>query len=123
MPGYHGAGRSAEHQGGKNMQQVGKWAFIVGFGLAVIAAFVTQVSWMYWLLAVLGVVVGFLNITAEETKGFLIAAIALILSATSVQAIPLVGEIVTRIMANVVAFMSAAVLVVALKSLFESAKD
>ena len=105
------------------MKQVGKWAFIAGFALAVIAAFVTQVSWIYWLLAVLGVVVGFLNITAEETKGFLIAAIALILSATSVQAIPLVGEIVTRVMANVVAFMSAAVLVVALKSLFESAKD
>jgi hypothetical protein len=105
------------------MQQVGKWAFIVGIVLAVLAAFVTQVGWIYWALAVLGLVVGFLNVTAEETRGFLLAAIALILSATAVQGIPLIGEIVTRIMGNVVAFMSAAVLVVALKSLFETAKD
>jgi hypothetical protein len=106
-----------------DMGQVGKWAFIAGFVLAVVAAFITQVSWMYWLLAVLGLVVGFLNVTAEETKGFLLAAIALMLSATSVQAIPLVGEVVTTVMANLVAFIAAAVLVVALKTLFETAKD
>jgi hypothetical protein len=105
------------------MSQVGKWAFIGGIVLAVIAAFVTQLSWIYWALAVLGVIVGFLNVTAEESRGFLLAAVALILSASAVQAIPLVGETVTTIMANVVAFMSAAVLIVALKSLFETAKD
>ncbi len=105
------------------MGQLGKWAFIVGIVLSVISAFITQVGWMYWGLAVLGLVVGFLNITAEETKGFLLAAIALVLSASSVQGIPWVGETVTQIMGNLVAFMSAAVLVVALKSLFESAKD
>lgn len=105
------------------MGQVGKWAFIVGIVLAVIASFVSQMSWIYWVLAVLGLVVGFLNVTAEETRGFLLAAVALILSASSVQGIPLIGETVTRIMGNLVAFMSAAVLVVALKSLFESAKD
>jgi hypothetical protein len=105
------------------MEQLGKWAFIVGIILSVIAGFVIQFGWIYWALAVLGLVVGFLNITAEETKGFLLAAIALVLSASSVQGIPLVGEVVTQIMGNLVAFMSAAVLVVALKSLFESAKD
>lgn len=105
------------------MQKLGKWAFIAGIVLAVIAAFLTQVSWIYWVLAVLGVIVGFLNVTAEETRGFLLAAIALILSATSVQAIPYIGQMVTHIMANVVAFIAAAVLVVALKALFETAKD
>jgi hypothetical protein len=105
------------------MGQLGKWAFIGGIVLSGVAAFVTQVAWMYWGLAVLGLVVGFLNITAEETKGFLLAAVALILSASSVQGIPLVGELVTQIMGNLVAFMSAAVLIVALKSLFESAKN
>jgi hypothetical protein len=78
---------------------------------------------MYWVLAVLGLVVGFLNVTAEETRGFLLAAIALILSATSVRAIPFIGELVTQIMSNVVAFIAAAVLVVSLKALFETAKD
>jgi hypothetical protein len=95
----------------------------VGIVLCLILAFVTQVAWIYWVLAVLGLVVGFLNITAEETRGFLLAAIGLVLSATAVQAIPLIGVLVTRIMANVVAFIAAAVLVVALKTLFETAKD
>jgi len=105
------------------MGQLGKWAFIGGIVLAVVAAFVSQLSWVYWALAVLGLVVGFLNVTADETKGFLLSAVALILSASAVQGIPLVGELVTAIMGNLVAFMSAAVLVVALKSLFETAKD
>ncbi len=105
------------------MQTLGKWAFIIGIVLAVIAAFVTQVAWIYWILAVLGLIVGFLNITAEESRGFLLAAIGLILSATAVQGIPLIGEVVTRVMANIVAFIAAAVLVVALKALFETARD
>ena len=105
------------------MGQLGKWAFIGGIVLAVVAAFVSQTTWIYWVLAVLGLVVGFLNVTAEETKGFLLSAVALILSASAVQGIPLVGEMVTAVMGNLVAFMSAAVLVVALKSLFETAKD
>jgi hypothetical protein len=105
------------------MHLIGKWAFIVGIVLCLILAFVTQVAWIYWVLAVLGLVVGFLNITAEETRGFLLAAIGLVLSATAVQAIPLIGDLVTRIMANVVAFIAAAVLVVALKTLFATAKD
>ena len=57
------------------MGQVGKWAFIGGIVLAVVAAFVTQTTWIYWVLAVLGLVVGFLNVTAEETKGFLLSAV------------------------------------------------
>ncbi len=105
------------------MQTLGKWAFIIGIILAVIAAFVTQVPWIYWILAVLGLIVGFLNITVEETKGFLLAAIGLILSATAVQGIPLIGQMVTRVMGNIVAFIAAALLVVALKALFETAKD
>ena len=105
------------------MGQIGRYAFVAGFALAVVAAFFTQVAWMYWLLAVLGLVVGFLNITDKETHGFLLAAIALILSSTAVLGIPFVGETVTTIVANLVAFMAAAVLVVALKALFEVAKD
>ena len=45
------------------------------------------------------------------------------LSASSVMAIPLIGTAVTAIVANVVAFIAAAVLIVSLKALFEVAKD
>ena len=105
------------------MGQAGKWAFIVGFVVCVVAGLVVVESWMYWVLAVLGLIVGFMNITGEETKTFLLAAIGLMLSASSVMAIPLIGTAVTAVVANVVAFIAAAVLVVSLKALFEVAKD
>ena len=105
------------------MGQMGRYAFIAGLVIAFLAALFTQVSWFYWVLAVLGLVVGFMNVTGEESRGFLLAAIGLILSATSIQVIPFVGDVAAYIAGNLVAFIAPAVLVVALKSLFETAKD
>ena len=105
------------------MDKIGKWAFIVGFVLSVVAGLLVAEVWMYWVMLVLGLVVGFLNVTAEVSQSFLLSAIALMLSATSVLAIPYIGEGVTSVVANLVAFIAPAVLVVALKSLFETAKD
>jgi len=105
------------------MENMGKWAFIVGFVICIVAGLLIAAPWMYWVLAILGLIVGFMNVTASETKGFLLAAIGLMLSATSVVAIPMIGVAVTAVLYNIVTFISAAVLVVALKSLFEIAKD
>ena len=105
------------------MEKIGKWAFIVGFVLAAVAGLGIQATWIAWVLVVLGLVVGFLNVTAQESRGFLLAAIGLMLSATAVQSIPFVGEMVTRIVSNIIVFIAPAVLVVALKALFETAKD
>ncbi len=104
------------------MKQAGKYAFIAGLVLAALAGFV-QLPWIWWVLAVLGVIVGLLNVTASETRGFLLAAIGLILSASSIQQLPYVGDKLTVILGNVVVFIGPALLVVALKSLFETAKD
>ncbi len=104
------------------MDQIGKYAFIAGVVLAAVAGFIEQ-PWVWWVLAVLGLVVGFLNVTGEETRGFLLAAIGLILSASSIQQLPFIGETLTVIMGNIVVFIGPAVLLVALKSLFEVAKD
>lgn len=104
------------------MKQVGKYAFIAGLALAILAGFWQQ-PWMWWLLAILGLIVGFLNVGAGETRSFLLAAIGLILSASSIQQLPYVGDTLTGILGNVVVFISPAVLIVALKSLFETAKD
>lgn len=100
---------------------MGKWAFIVGLVIAVLAAFLGDMTWIYWLLPILGVVVGFLNITEAESRAFLIAGIALLLSASSVQSLPL-GVVLARIMGNLLVFIAPAVVVVALKSLLETAR-
>jgi hypothetical protein len=105
------------------MLQLGKWAFIVGFVICVVAGLVIAEPWMYWVLAVLGIVVGFMNISELETRTFLLAAIGLMLSASSVLALPVIGVAVTKVVANLVVFIAAAVLVVSLKSLFDVAKD
>ena len=104
------------------MENVGKFAFIAGMVLAALAGFV-ELPWIWWVLAVLGLIVGFLNVTGSETRGFLLAAIGLMLSASSIQQLPYIGDTLTEILANVVVFIGPALLVVAVKSLFEIAKD
>lgn len=105
------------------MANVGKWAFIVGMVVAVVGGAGFGQSWFGWLLAVLGLVVGFLNVSDRESFKFLLASIALIVAANAVGGLPYVGGYATAIIANLITFMSAAVLVVAIKSLFELAKD
>lgn len=104
------------------MQHVGKWAFIVGLLIAVVAGVGFNQPWFAWVLAILGLIVGLLNITAEETQRFLLAAIGLMLSATAIQSVPWVGDYGTQILGYVVSFIGAAVLVVALRALFVTAK-
>lgn len=104
------------------MENLGKYAFLAGVGLAIVLAFVSIPNG-YLILSVLGLVVGFLNITSDETQGFLIAAIALMLTATSIRVLPGVGELLGEMASNLSAFVAPAALLVALKSLFESSKD
>ena len=100
---------------------IGKWAFIIGLAIAIIAGFVV-LPYVTLILVVLGLIVGVLNITDKETKDFLIAAIALTVGATSLNALPAIGAIATTIMANIVAFVVPAALLVALKSVYSLAK-
>ena len=105
------------------MEKVGKYSFIVGLILALLATFMHNQTWTFWVMAVIGLIVGFLNVTSEETNTFLLASIALILSASALQTIPVVGEMTTEMIANVLAFLGSAVLVVAVKAIISTAKD
>ncbi len=104
---------------------VGKWAFIIGVVLAIIAGFVA-IPFTAFVLAVLGLVVGFLNITTKETNNFLMAAIALlVLGAASLGAIgevtvlKMVAEWVESILTNIIAFVAPAALVVSLEAIYK----
>ena len=105
-----------------NRETVGKWAFIIGLVVAVLAGLFFQPAWVIWILAILGVIVGLLNITAEETRSFLLAAIALTLSATALNTIPVVGRALGFVLPFVVTFVAGAMIVVALKELFATAR-
>ena len=106
-----------------SMEKIGRWAFIAGIVLAVLAGLVVvDVYWVTWVLAILGLVVGFLNISTKETQGFLLPAVALALSASAVRSLPMVGFVLTNILDNAVIFISAAMLLVAIRALLETAR-
>ena len=105
-----------------NRERIGKWAFIIGLVIAVLAGLFFQPEGVIWVLAFLGVLVGFLNVAAEETRGFLLASIALTLSATALNTLPVVGTALSLVLPFVVAFVAGGMIVVALKELFQTAR-
>jgi zinc transporter ZupT len=106
-----------------NRATIGKWAFIIGLVIAVLAGLFYQPDWAIWVLAILGVIVGLLNVTSEDTRGFLLAAIALTLSATALNTIPVIGTALSYVLPFVVAFVAGGMIVVALKELFQTARQ
>ena len=105
-----------------NTAKIGKWAFIIGLVVAVLAGLLFQPGWAIWVLAILGLIVGLLNVTAEDTRSFLLASIALTLSATALNTLPVVGTALSFILPFVVAFVAGATIVIALKELFQAAR-
>ena len=100
------------------MHKLGKWAFVVGVLVSILSGFIVWDVTTIVLIA-LGLVVGFLNISQKEAEKFLIAAISLLIIGTaSFSAILLNGSAGTTqaILNNFVSFVSAAALVVALKT-------
>lgn len=107
------------------MAKLGSTAFVVGVLLAIVAGLLPQLQtsdWLSWVFVALGLLVGFLNVTAKETTEFLTAAIALLVVGAA-GSLPSFGPIVLSILSNIVAFVAPAALVVALKAMWELAKD
>ena len=110
-----------------DLSVVGKWSFLGGLVLCLLTGFIA-VPMVALVLFVLGLVVGFLNITAKETEKFLIAAVAIIvLGVASVQTLSILGTVVgdalNTVLASFIAFVGAAALVVAVKAIVELEKN
>jgi hypothetical protein len=105
------------------MEKIGKYSFIAGLIISALAGIGLTQSWVPWVLAVLGLVVGFLNVAEKEVQNFLLAAIGLIMSASAIAVLPFVGGMLTDILGYLVVFIAPAVLVVAVKGLLATAKD
>ncbi len=103
--------------------RTGHWAFLIGIVLAIIAGFVPQLQTptVTWVLVLLGLIVGLLNITAKETQEFLIAAVGLVIAADAAADIIALGLTMSVILGNIVTFVFPAALLVALKSIWQLA--
>lgn len=62
------------------MDKLGNWAFIIGFIIAILAGLVMSslTILVVSVLVILGIIVGFLNVTQKEATPFLVASIALL---------------------------------------------
>jgi len=107
-------------------QQMGSWAFILGVVIAILSGLVQAAAvnmpgeeFIPLVLVILGVIVGFLNISDREITDFLVAALSLLavaVSAAGLNVIPYIGGYLVAIVNNVAVFVAPAVLIVALKA-------
>ncbi len=108
--------------------KVGHYSFVGGLLICVIAGLLQAQNIFFSLgILVLGIVVGFLNITAKEVTPFLVATVALILAGSAdFQMLNIIfnplGTVMTSIFAFIKLFVAPAILVVSLKSIIKLAR-
>jgi len=134
----------------KMMSKIGSWAFIIGIIIALIVGlyhattiegkigagfFGTETGgWIAWLLAVLGAIIGILaalgkgTITKNETSGFLIAGIAIVVMGGVFVGwnniiTPWIGSLLSGVSMALSIFVAPAVGILAIKAIWDMGKD
>ncbi|MBS3096275.1 hypothetical protein J4480_02440 [Candidatus Woesearchaeota archaeon] len=115
-------------------KQIGNYSFIIGVIIAVVLGLAAPMlgaaaAWLWSLLIVLGLVVGFLNISGKETKEFLWVTVVLVVVAYAGSAqieswsnVELIGPYLKAIFDSILAFVVPATVVVGLKDVWDLAK-
>ena len=119
-------------------KSIGAWAFLVGVILAVLIGFSTTLvsipfltnysAELYGILVVLGIIVGFINVTGKDSQTFMVAgAILVIVSKFGMESVTGsligigIGDIVTSTFSALLALFVPATIIVALKAVFSIA--
>ena len=108
-----------------DLKKVGHYSFIAGIIIAVIVGLVPSLRGdpAIWVMVILGIIVGFLNIGTKEVTGFLVAAIGLIIaSSASALSLAVIWPTLTTMLGNVIVFIAPAAIVVAIKSVIALAE-
>ncbi len=102
---------------------VGSWAFLIGVVLAVILGALGPVSGtVLVILIVLGLIVGLLNVGAEEASPFLLSGVVLIIaSSLGNQVLSAIGA-VEQILQALLAIFVPATVIVAIRNVFTLAR-
>ncbi len=110
------------------MEKVGAWSFIIGVILAIIAGIFFGASAVVTsILIILGIIVGFLNITDRETSAYLLASVSLVivtsLGGAVLGNVAVVGMYLESILGAILTFVIPAVIIVALKAIYSLANN
>jgi hypothetical protein len=109
-------------------EMLGPAAFYIGLLISLVAAFAVDASGMlYAVLAVLGIIVALLNITAEEVNAFILSSVAFILSAFAMYSLitatgVTLDDRLVKLAANISVLLGAGVVIIALKAIYRMAK-
>lgn len=113
--------------GAFSLNKIGTYAFLLGALIAILTALVSgllEAGTLTALLVVLGLIVGFLNVSQKEVVPFLVAALALGLGAQAkFNALPTVGAYIDAVMANIIIFVAPAAVIVALKAIYDMGRE
>ena len=115
---------------------IGAWAFLIGVLVALVVGVIGDslpAELQVWVLGVLvlaGILVGLLNVNAKETSGFLLAALALVIVSfmggnviDSFGSVSIIGPMLKNILLYLLVLFVPTTIIVALKSVFEIARD
>jgi hypothetical protein len=115
-------------------KKIGKWAFLGGVIIAILMSLIAvgvpglgllETYWEYWgiALVIVGIIVGFLNVTEDEVNPFLMSGTVLIIASA------LGGQIlssiyaVSVILAHLLMIFVPAVIIVAIKNVFAISRN
>jgi len=111
--------------GGKGiLGLIGFWAFIIGFILAIVAGiFWPTNATIVIVLVILGIIIGFLNVTAKEFMLFLLATVALVVvGGQAFTSLGTVGAKLGDVLGHIAILVAPAAIIAAVKALWSIAK-
>jgi ATP synthase protein I len=111
-------------------QKIGHYSFIGGVIIAVVLGLASSAlgaqatAWLASLLVVLGLIVGFLNVSGKETRDFMLVAVVLVVAAFAGDAsqtlseVQIIGSYLSGMFSQLLAFIVPATVVVGLKEIW-----
>ena len=120
----------AKNTGVSMVAKIGSWAFIIGIIIALLVGIFTRGAGnpiTTSILIVLGLIVGFLNVTGKETTPFLLASLALVIVASFggdvLGKVATIGPYLQGILNAIMTFVIQATIIVSLKAIWALAHD
>ena len=107
----------------KKGNMIGGWAFLIGVVLAVVFGFIGVSTNIALILAVIGIIVGLLNIADQEVTPFLMSGVVLIIaSSLGGDAVSALGSAASGILSALSLIFVPATIIVAIKNVMSLAK-
>ncbi|MFC1768973.1 hypothetical protein ACFLZX_04380 [Nanoarchaeota archaeon] len=122
-------------------KKVGNYSFVIGVLIALVLGLFKEpleptgaVPWLTSLVIVLGLIVGFLNVTGKETKEFLLSSTLLtivvwigaqgggVTGGVGLGSVQYIGTFLQGLLQSILAFVVPSIIVVALKEIVRLAK-